>query len=580
MHLAGGGSVVGVTLVEEDHRRQREDIRDMVSEVRRELGVLEVEVDGELREEAREQPPMEDEESLLSFALRVLTAEPDPAAIEEEAPPLDPLRAFIASLVAQEKEPDPEERQDLKPPADPPVTEPPEQAKAVEDKPLPPEEAAKPETPLKAQIFKDKRIAIDQSKKSAEDNPDASRLAENAFKTDEETQARIRSADQKADSPSAGTNVRGPAEQEGNAPDERPGQSEDRPGDPTRAPGEAAPANRDTAHVKPPAPSDAKALRSGTQQNASTSPGANGRAGERPSVNVPGLPGGAGPASPETASSDGGSWNINPSRPGGSGSTNNAGKPSWSSPGVLPFGLDSFGFGAPGAPGGPPNVTWEGLEKAVGTEQLRKEREAVGQAIRAQHRGRFDTTKWERFLPDIENYDPTVKVGNQTALNAAASPFAKYLHDIHNRIHPIFADEFLNSLEGLAPGHPLRSHELVTHVEIILARDDGKVVRRGVVKNSGSTVFDAAALDSVDRAGPFGKAPDAIASKDGHVYLHWEFHRNLVDACSTRNAHPFIVANPKPVVSNVPIKKKKKGVKKPSDEAAQPSGPLVPLRKK
>ena len=48
----------------------------------------------------------------------------------------------------------------------------------------------------------------------------------------------------------------------------------------------------------------------------------------------------------------------------------------------------------------------------------------------------------------IENYDPSVKLGNQTALNAARVPFASYVNRMHNRIHPIFADGFLGSLNG------------------------------------------------------------------------------------------------------------------------------------
>jgi len=47
------------------------------------------------------------------------------------------------------------------------------------------------------------------------------------------------------------------------------------------------------------------------------------------------------------------------------------------------------------------------------------------------------------------------------------------------------------------------------------------------------TAFDIAALDSVQRASPFGKPPKAIVSPDGAVYFHWEFHRDPVYACST-----------------------------------------------
>jgi hypothetical protein len=66
----------------------------------------------------------------------------------------------------------------------------------------------------------------------------------------------------------------------------------------------------------------------------------------------------------------------------------------------------------------------------------------------------------------------------------------------------------------------------------------------GVVKTSGITAFDIAALDSVHRAQPFGPAPSAIVSPDGLVYLHWEFYRDEVFACSTMHARPYLLNTP------------------------------------
>jgi TonB family protein len=114
---------------------------------------------------------------------------------------------------------------------------------------------------------------------------------------------------------------------------------------------------------------------------------------------------------------------------------------------------------------------------------------------------------------------------------------------MHNRIHPIFADSFLASLDNLPATHALNDQHLITRLEIVLTRD-GHIVKMGVVKTSGVTAFDIAALDSVSRAQPFGQAPSAIISKDGQVYLHWEFHRDEVYACSTMNARPFMLNVP------------------------------------
>jgi hypothetical protein len=131
-------------------------------------------------------------------------------------------------------------------------------------------------------------------------------------------------------------------------------------------------------------------------------------------------------------------------------------------------------------------------------------------------------------------------------LNTAAVPFAAYLNQIHSRIHPLFADTFLDSLDRLPSSHPMNDRNLVTALEIVVEREEGRLVRRGVTRTSGITAFDISAIAAVDRAAPFGVPPSEIVSPDGNVYLHWEFRRDDM-ACSTMFAHPFILnVQPKP----------------------------------
>ena len=138
----------------------------------------------------------------------------------------------------------------------------------------------------------------------------------------------------------------------------------------------------------------------------------------------------------------------------------------------------------------------------------------------------------------------SVKPGNQTALNTARVPFANYLFQIHNRIHPIFADSFLGSLDNLPKSHPMNDPKVVTRLEIVVSPKEGRIVKMGIVKTSGITAFDIAALDSVHRAQPFGPAPGAIVSPDGNVYHHGEFHRDEDFACATMPARPFMLNTP------------------------------------
>jgi TonB family protein len=112
---------------------------------------------------------------------------------------------------------------------------------------------------------------------------------------------------------------------------------------------------------------------------------------------------------------------------------------------------------------------------------------------------------------------------------------------VHDRIHPIFAEEFLDALGPRPYLDPLNDMHLATAVDIILG-GDGQIVRLGVTKSSGQKAFDIAVLDSIDRAAPFGKPPENIRSRDGNVYFTWEFHRDPIYACSTINARPHWLA--------------------------------------
>jgi len=145
-----------------------------------------------------------------------------------------------------------------------------------------------------------------------------------------------------------------------------------------------------------------------------------------------------------------------------------------------------------------------------------------------------------KYRDAIEGYVGSVTQGNLTPLNQAAVPFASYLREMHDRIHPYFADGFLDSLHALPKTHPLNDEKLTTRVELALS-PDGHIRRMGVIRTSGVTAFDLSALHSIDMAAPFGVTHAAIRSPDGNVYMHWDFSREEMLACSLRQVFPFIL---------------------------------------
>jgi TonB family protein len=405
-----------------------------------------------------------------------------------------------------------------------------------------------PEDPLK-----DRRIAVRQhAAPNQQDNPSAHFIADEANHVEKETVATQTSHDRDDVNPTPGGNHPNSEKQPGDSEKTRIAESDEHKGEKNRAPGEKG-TDIDVTHepkIPKPEPQPATATAQPAPQPQRTaglerSPAAPAQAPGAQAPQAP--PGGETPASPDVQTAPGGGWTFNPARPGGAPGAvpaPSAGATSPPLPGGKMWSLP--GLGAQSAPGQMNmNIHPNQIASIVGQDNLRKLREADGERRKSEHRGAWAASSFERWRSAIENYVSSVKPGNQTALNTAGVPFASYLNGMHNRIHPIFADSFLDSLDSLPPNHPMNDKHIVTRLEIVLTKD-GHLKKMGIVKTSGITAFDIAALDAVDRAQPFGPAPSAIVSGDGNVYLHWEFHRDEMYACSTMGARPFILNNGAP----------------------------------
>lgn len=401
----------------------------------------------------------------------------------------------------------------------------------------------------------DKKTSVQQhNDKDEAPNPDAKLQADKSHhvKPGEETQATITSVVENAKDPNPGTH-QGPADKKpGDSDKDKIAHDADRPGAdvaPNVVPTGAAP----TPVQKPP-PEPTKV---GKQQgdDKKLDPNADGKgpkqAGGKATVAAQDGKGSKAPApgSPDLLKGPDGSFTVPPATAGsavaatpkptppGTGDGKAKVLPQLGKPGG-PKWVGGLGFGAKGD-NGKPSIAIDDkvLQAAVGMDELDKLKKVEAATKLSQHKGSWKSGDLAHWKSAIENYVPWVKPGNQTNLGTAAAPFATYLAKIHLRIHPIFGDQFIESLSDFPSSHPLNDMKLVTHMEIVL-KPDGTIHHLGIVKLSGVTMFDVAALDAVERAGPFGKAPEDIVSPDGYVYLHWEFHRDD-QRCSTTNARPY-----------------------------------------
>ena len=500
--------------------------------------------------------PAQDEAALSQNDSEQVGPTPEAEPAEELPKPTeDDPRASQPSDQAPDVEPSPEP--EVKPAERTPEQTPPK----PEAEPLP---VDKPKELPKANIGR--RVSVQQhvQDKNQEDNPDALYQADEANRVAEDVQSRLTSTDENDANPTPGQTHLGPSPVAGDAPVTDIAQSESSPGDPDEAPttsqedgsDDAEQAKSDTeaprdpvqaVYGEPARPASAGGV---TPENVPSPPQPKASPGQKAVAEVEAREAVAevanaadseqSVASAQEAQSAQAARRARAARPkpkpsGGSG-------PAFGQLGLTPNGLN-------------PNLTPLAALNAVGAEQLQRERIADGERRRSTHRGSWQAVGLERWRSAIENYVPTARPGNNTALNTARVPFASYLNRIHNRLHPVFAERFLSSLDGLPQSHPANRHDLSTNLEIVLSPEDGRIVRMGVTKASGTTVFDVNALEAVQKASPFGAAPDAVISPDGHVYLHWEFHRDPKYACSTYFARPLMLrVAPKTAPPNIPFR--------------------------
>jgi TonB family protein len=479
----------------------------------------------------RKQAPME-----IDVATDGTTAPP----VDTAAPPPPPKPTATQDPKKDPPKPPDPKKDDPKKIDEPKKDEP----KVAIAKPTATQTAAPPPPPQP----KDQRIAVKQHvKTNQDDNPNAHFIADEANHTDEESVATITSHDQDNADPKPAGDHQNASKDPGDSDNQRIADSDEHKGEPNKAPGEKG-TEFDVLHNEPQDKPMAATAVQGPANPAPVQSGGDGKvAGGAQTPAPPELaPGNAAPPSPNVVDSQNGGWTFSIARAPGTGNGQDTGPGSTSRTLQPPPLTTSRPYGLGGNPGpGQVNINLDnkGVIAVIGRDQLRKDREGDGERRLAEHRGSWTSSSFDKWRPAIENYVSSVKPGNQTALNTAAVPFASYLNAMHNRIHPIFADSFLASLDSLPATNPLNDPKLVTRLEIVLTRD-GHITKMGIVKTSGVTAFDIAALDSVQRASPFGPAPNAIVSTDGAVYLHWEFHRDEVYACSTMNARPFMLNNP------------------------------------
>ncbi len=512
--LGGGGATTVVQRLEETM-----DIKSFAKQVRRQASYAGPPVEVTLIQDEAELEELLEADKPTDAEVDPLPSDPEDVNETQPTPP---------KPAKEEKKKDDEKKPEQKPqPEEKPKTQP---------SPL----AQKIKPPV---IVDNRRVAVEQDvqDKEQEDNESAEFAAEHANHVKEQTRARITASDGSGSQAEMGGPSRGDGPDPGNSSENKFAQSSESEGRKDEAPGEMLP--------DPPRPASASQQTPSAGVSAQTppSPPATGRQASPPpqqgqKAQEAREASEAQIAAPETLTVDGGSYLVaRPRREQAEVKAQAARKATLgrqSSPSKAMLGLGSAGKTKNGVN---LNLNFKSAHAVLGADHLAQVRKKAGERRLAEHRGKWQSLGLERWRPALENYVANVKPGNQTALNTARVPFSRYLNQIHQRLHEVFAHRYLGHLNQLPADHPLNNPDMSTHLEIALSREDGRVVRMGITKSSGVTLFDVGALDSVQRAAPYGPPPSSIVSSDGNVYLHWEFHRKPQYACSTYFAKPYII---------------------------------------
>ncbi|MCB9519661.1 MAG: hypothetical protein H6699_02140, partial [Myxococcales bacterium] len=147
------------------------------------------------------------------------------------------------------------------------------------------------------------------------------------------------------------------------------------------------------------------------------------------------------------------------------------------------------------APGG---ISAEGYVAMTGDGDTAAVEAALTEERRAAPYGDHEQ-RWERTREALENYDIEVAPGSETSLNTAASVLAPYIHRLHESIHPRWWAVLGTMYRAVGP-MAANATDLSCELETVFNRA-GEVVRVRIVRTSGSSTFDALAIDLMSETG-------------------------------------------------------------------------------
>jgi TonB family protein len=139
-----------------------------------------------------------------------------------------------------------------------------------------------------------------------------------------------------------------------------------------------------------------------------------------------------------------------------------------------------------------------------------------------------DERRWAdpRFGESLSGgqYIQGVKEGEVTALNTKEFVFYSYFERVRRQLDQAWQPLVRQNIQRiLKSGRKLASNSDHVTRALVTMDSEGRIQRIQVLEESGSQDLDQAAVDALNRAGPYPNPPKGLRDEKGQVQIRWDF---------------------------------------------------------
>lgn len=121
-------------------------------------------------------------------------------------------------------------------------------------------------------------------------------------------------------------------------------------------------------------------------------------------------------------------------------------------------------------------------------------------------------------------YIQGMKEGEVSALNSKEFVFYSYYERIRTQLDQTWVPILRAQLNQLySAGRKLASKTDYTTQTMVTLNEKGEIIRVRILEESGAFDLDRAAIDALNRAGPYPNPPKGLIDEDGKIHLRWSF---------------------------------------------------------